>query len=356
MQQGKTITELAQEVERRTAAANDYVASTQDMQMQIIGDEENTKLALNLNDTAYFDINENAHNQIAGRMGIPARYYNRMVDEAPELLLNNVNHWFENGNSRKMLRTLDGTARAFLSERYRRIDNDQILESSLKAIGENVHAVPLASEVTDNRLYLKVLFPNISAEIKTGDVIHPAALITNSEVGLGSLNVQAFFFRSYCTNGCTFGSSDTFGMSRRHVGGKVIEGTDYQVLQDDTLKAQDEALMLGVRDTIAAASSQKFFDTIVSDLRNAADSTTMVNPEKGIELLAKEMGLSQTEKQAALINLIEDRDYSQYGALNAVTKIANTTDSFDRIHDLESTGNKILQLAPAAWEKIAVAA
>lgn len=45
------------------------------------------------------------------------------MDEAPELLAQNLNCWFTKEPAQRMLRTLDGTARAYLSNRYRRIDN-----------------------------------------------------------------------------------------------------------------------------------------------------------------------------------------------------------------------------------------
>ena len=41
------------------------------------------------------------------------------MDEAPELLAQNLNCWFTKEPAQRMLRTLDGTARAYLSNRYR---------------------------------------------------------------------------------------------------------------------------------------------------------------------------------------------------------------------------------------------
>lgn len=66
-------------------------------------------------------VTDHAHGQIAQRLDIPAKYYNRMRSEAPALLAANVNNWFQEQPERRMIRTLDGKARAFLSDRYRRV-------------------------------------------------------------------------------------------------------------------------------------------------------------------------------------------------------------------------------------------
>jgi hypothetical protein len=42
-----------------------------------------------------FPINNSCHTQIAEKLEIPVKYYNRMKEEAPELLAQNVNTWLE---------------------------------------------------------------------------------------------------------------------------------------------------------------------------------------------------------------------------------------------------------------------
>ena len=66
-----------------------------------------------------FGINSIAHGQIASKLGIPKAYYDRMQAEAPELLADNANHWFENSDAKRMVRTLHQDARALLSDRFR---------------------------------------------------------------------------------------------------------------------------------------------------------------------------------------------------------------------------------------------
>src|SRR5262245_13493457 len=113
MKAGVSIAELAQEIERQQAAKRDYVAPAQVMRLDWNDDDE---LALRLGDDLEVpDIKDLAHRQIGEFTGIPAKYYDRMKAEKPELLAANVNHWLAASDKRRMVRTLDNNVRAFLS-------------------------------------------------------------------------------------------------------------------------------------------------------------------------------------------------------------------------------------------------
>ena len=63
------------------------------------------------------DIRQTAHRQLGTYLGIPQKYYELMRTDAPELLAYNANYWFSQKNELRTLRTMDGCARAFLSNR-----------------------------------------------------------------------------------------------------------------------------------------------------------------------------------------------------------------------------------------------
>ena len=365
MKTGKTLSELANEIERRHEVAEDFIADTKQIGIEVVQNydvetespKEGATVMMNIPGQGQFDINETAHHQIASRNKIPTKYYDRMLSEAPELLVSNVRQWFDNESKRNLVRTLDGSARAFLSDRYRAIDNNGVLMSGLEAMSEMDDAYLLSSQVTDNRMYLKILFPQIEGEVRPGDTVHPGVILSNSEVGQGSLSVKGFFYRDFCTNGCVFGSGDMFDFSRRHLGARIAGGANSIVLQDDTIEAENVVIAKSIRDTMQAASSDIYFQGVLKELREATEGEIITDPETAIQVLAKEMSLTDTERKSALINLIEDRDLSRYGALNAVTKIANSEAvSYERASELEQVGSKILQMKPAQWNKIAVAA
>ncbi len=108
MKTGRTLTELAIELERQSSTKKDFIASTEVLEMTDTG-----AMILEGDTTQEFEIADVAHTQIAARLDIPAKYYSRMREKAPELLAANVNGWFQQKPERRMVRTLDGQMRAF---------------------------------------------------------------------------------------------------------------------------------------------------------------------------------------------------------------------------------------------------
>lgn len=75
MKTGRSITELAAEIQRQQTAKRDLVALTTDVAM--LADGSTNALELSVGDDA-FSINEIAHDQIGTFTGIPSKYYDRM--------------------------------------------------------------------------------------------------------------------------------------------------------------------------------------------------------------------------------------------------------------------------------------
>jgi len=89
MQKGRTLTELAAELQRQEETKRDFVASTTKLNMNSKG----SHLALEGIDDA-FEVTNHCHSQIGQRLNIPKKYYEKMRVESPQLLAHNVNHWF----------------------------------------------------------------------------------------------------------------------------------------------------------------------------------------------------------------------------------------------------------------------
>ena len=132
MKSGISLVEMAQEIQRQNDLKADYMLDTRSLRLEPFGGG----LYLNAYDQSGdyavepLEVNAIAHRQIGTHLKIPAAYYDKMLEEYPELLAQNVNAWFQREPAVRMVRTIDGTARAFLSNRYRRIDNlDRLLPS-----------------------------------------------------------------------------------------------------------------------------------------------------------------------------------------------------------------------------------
>lgn len=353
MKFGRTLTELAMELDRQRSAKKDYLLDTRNIGMDFLGEGNGFQITLH-NEAKHTDtmlgMNDVAHRQIGQALKIPAIYYDKMRQENPELLAANVNSWFTVNPQTRMVRTLDGTARAFLSEKYRRIDNFEIAETVLPIIADIKDARVESCEVTDERMYIKVVNPRLQTEVTPGDIVQSGILITNSEVGYGSMAIQPLVYRLVCTNGMVVNDAAT---RRYHIGRGNQAGEDYSLYSDETLKADDRALMLKVQDTVRAAVDQVRFEKVVKMMREAKEAkiTTTDIPQM-VELAATDFGMTKKESTGILDHLIHGGEFSLYGLSNAVTRAAQDVESYDRSTEMESIGYSILGMSREKWNRL----
>jgi hypothetical protein len=270
-----------------------------------------------------------------------------MRGDYPDLLAQNVNSWFSHDPAKHTLRTLDGTARAFLSDRYRRIDNYDIAKATLPAIGEMDGAHVESCEVTENRMYIKVVNPRLTAEVKKGDIVQAGIVISNSEVGLGSVSVMPLVYRLVCLNGMIV---NDLGKRKYHIGRENEESWD--LFSDETLQADDTAFMMKLTDIVRTAVDAAKFGMVVDKLRDAADARITAHVPDVVEITARQYGFNKSEEIDVLQHLIEGGDLSLWGLSNAVTRTANDVDSYDRATTLEGAGWQIATMEQRLWREL----
>ena len=95
---------------------------------------------------------------------------------------------------------------------------------------------------------------------------------------------------------------------------------------------------------------------LLGKMRESTGGPVIQVPTKAVEVLGKTYGLNDAEKGSVLENLIRDQDYSRWGALNAITNVANTHQSYERSTELEIFGGRLLDLSSTGWKKVAEAA
>lgn len=346
MKTGCTLTDLRTEVRRQQEQSRDFLVDTDIMSM-FVNDNE-TGFAIDT--VGGYGITEIAHQQIGEFLDIPAKYYEKMRTLSPQLLADNVNHWLRSPRepSRKMIRTLDGNVRAFLSQRYRRIDNAMIADTVLPIIEQMDGASVESCEITDRKMYLKVVNPRLTAEIRKGDIVQAGIVISNSEVGLGSVNVSPLIYRLVCSNGMIAQDSR---VRKYHVGRMNEADYDMGIFRDDTVEADDRAFLMKVRDAVMAAVEEAVFSRVVSQMREATeariDNGSIV--PKVIELTAKDYSITQYESEGVLGRLIESGDLTLYGVANAITRYAQDVNSYDRSTELENIGYKVMTMPKKKW-------
>lgn len=360
MKQGMSIQELAAELARQAEAKLDLVTDTRELSFLTVpqmsadapGAPEPQPPELSL-DLQEFPMTTHAQRQVADRIGYPFRLWERFRENHPDLLMADVNALFRREPERRMVRTLDGRARAFLSDRYRRLDNDQVAEAILPVLGEIPDVSFVSSAVTEKHLYLKAVSPRVQGEVKQGDVVQAGVVIRNSEVGSGSLSVQPMVFRLVCLNGMIAGTATR----RYHTGRQVsVSEESYEVFRDETMAADDKALLMKVADLVRAAVDQARFDAILAEMREASVSPAMPDPIKGVERLAKKLDLGEGESRGVLRHLVEGGDLTAWGATNAITRFSQDVESYDRATELEAAGGRLLAMpASGEWRDVCAA-
>ena len=347
MKSGRTLQELAAELDRqlKPGVKHDYVVGTQ--RMDVTDTADIFRLLPEDEAAMEFDMTNLFHRQIGDSLGIPAKYYDKMRNEYPSLLSRNINGWLQYEPSKHTIRTLDGKARAFLSDRYRRIDNYDIAKATLPVIGEMDGAKIESCEITENRMYLKVVNTRLEAEVQKGDIVQAGIMISNSEVGLGSVSVMPLAFRLVCLNGMII---NDLGKRKYHIGRTHEES--WEMYSDATLEAEDNAFMMKLADIVRTAVDEAKFATVIDKLREATGAKITAHIPKVVELTSKQFGFNKSEETDILQHLIQGGDLSLYGLSSAVTRASQDVSDYDRATTLEAAGWQIATMPKETWANI----
>ncbi len=330
MKQGRSLEQIASVVIDNERNKRDFICDTRKLNMSEGG--------LEVQDIGGFALTDLAHMQIAQRVQIPQKYYDRMRSDAPHLLTNNVNHWFHEKPETRLIRTLRGSCRAVLSNRYRVLDSYDLMNAILPKI-RSAGCELSSMEITDRKLYLKCLFPRIEREVSVGDPVQAGLIISNSEVGLGSVKVEPLIYRLVCENGLI---APDGGMTKYHLGRAYGDET-VELYREETVKQSDKAFFMQLEDVVDNLLKPEVFDALVNRLRESKDKRITDIPET-LEVTQKHLQLTDDEHDGVLHALVEGGDLSVYGLINAVTHTSQNAVDFDRSIELERSAWSLLDM------------
>jgi hypothetical protein len=351
MKTGISLPQLAQELTRQQQAKRDFLVLDRALQLVQVSIDDQPRLLLAFGQEQ-LPVQPYAHGQLAQHLGIPKAYYDRLLEQAPGLLAANVNYWLTASPARRLVRTLDGTVRAYLSERYRVLDHGDLAEAVLPVLAADPQLEVASCQITETRLYLKAITPRLQAEVKKGDVVQAGIVISNSEVGAGSVCVEPLLYRLACLNGAIV---QDLAMKKYHVGRTNGHGDDaiQALLRDETKALNDQAFWATVQDVVRGTLQATTFQRIVDRWRDATQEYLTGDPVQVVEVTAKRFGLTEPERSSVLRHLVEGGDLSRYGLANALTRASKDVDSYDRATDLERLGGAIVELPRQAWQELA---
>lgn len=379
MKTGRSLQDLAREIERQAATKKDYKVSADAISVYSstreagrISDSANGHTEMQLGTNNPLVVNDIAHQQLASKLEIPKAYYDRMRKESPRLLDENVNHWLRKPlvddrgrretHPKFFVRTLDNEVRALLSDRYKPLDNAECAEAILPILLE-LDLLILSCEITPRNMLIKAVDKRIERDIPKGskmgsghtifDTLAPAITIGNSEVGFGTLYAKASVYTRQCTNMATFNENS---VRKYHIGARLGDGdASFELMSDKTRRVTDAATFMQLADVVRGAFNQTQFDALADKLAETAGHKIEGDPVKVVEITAKKFGISDSEKSSVLKHLIEGADLSRYGLFNAITRTAEDLESYDRATEFENLGGKIIELPKSDWKAIAAA-
>ncbi len=340
------IIQLVDDLESKKALAKDYIVPASKMQLvnnqlNIITDDDVIKLTCN----------KTFNEQVANKLDIPLVYYKKCFAEnsemfASSILDDNVNYWLKKSNQNFLVRTFQNAesginiARAFLSDRYKCIDNYDLVITVLQGLEKsNIRLICDSADLTDDKLFIRFIAPDIEVDApellrnykptskgKSGsNGIVSGFIISNSETGKGSYKFTPRLKVLACSNGMIRNDESTASV---HLGKKTndIGLVNYSL---ETKQKELELIQSELVDLVRAVASKDYINKIVSEL-TLKGSEPIQNVQECILNVGSELKLTQIEKSALMNRFINSGIFTAFGVASALTEIAQTADAETR--------------------------
>lgn len=342
-------------------------------------DEGATSTTAWLNPTEVFD------DGLSERLQIPRTYVRRMRQGRLDLLDANVNGWLHgietetglmDGDTRSFLvrgfRTDDagstGIARAFLSDRFRPVDNYDVLLAALagiQAAGVNCNIV--GADISERRMSVKVVAPEVMAlapELLKGyrnpfdgatpareaamrahgfhapderPVVFAGFVIGNSETGGGAFTIVPRIIVQICTNGLV---QQVDALREIHLGSRLESGVIRW--SDETQQKSIELIKAKTADAVKTFLDVEYVRGVVERLEAKAGKP-VVEATATIQRLAKSQSWSSGEAETILEHFLLGGQATAGGVMQAVTSAAQTVTSPDRAWELEASAVAVME-------------
>jgi hypothetical protein len=331
--------------------------------------------------------NRIADEGLSTKLDIPRAYLRRMHETYPALYDQNVNGWLGRYPGKLLLRLLGdeqcstclgtgevyqpdqpwvpcpdcegpstGVVRAVLSDRYRAIDNLDVLLAALGGIRKaGVEGVEVEADLTERRMYVRVTAPSIAANAsalvrdyrdpytgRRGDQLPcmwAGLVITNSETGNGSFSVTPRVVLQVCKNGQTITAD---AMRAVHLGGRLDEGEIQW--SDETLRRNLDLITSQSGDAVVKFLSVGYVEKQVQEIAKLA-GVELHEPAPVIEKVSKRLGFTETQAFDILNAFVRGGEPTSGGVMHAVTAVAQRQDDGDSAADMESKALTALALA-----------
>tara|TARA_R100000654_G_scaffold8986_2_gene20842 strand:- start:16436 stop:17608 length:1173 start_codon:yes stop_codon:yes gene_type:complete len=339
---------------------SDYVAPRNQLRFHHNRNEDGRSLgySISLSDKGTevhrFNTNQHFNHQTASYLGSGLKEYSRHLHETNqrELLVHNFNKQLERQEGRALIRTIgeDRKARAFLSSKYKVVDDAEVFAPVVEMIAKDSNKYrTLGGQRTDTRTYLK--FISREPIFQLGErTCYAGFQGGNSEVGKGSASIKAFIFDSFCENGCTFGNLEMFNVKFRHVGADI--STPFGEVFDELQLQQSQQIVHALKQAVAKVLDPSTHSEIADLLVRGANRRITGDMGAVLKGVGAKFKLTKAEQEDILLTADEKEPHA-YGVQAAITKLAQEASSYDRRAELEEIGGKVLTMSDNQWNSIA---
>lgn len=287
------------------------------------------------------------HSQLASKLQIPKAYYDRMLERDKTLLALNVNTWLDKSDKRAFVRTYRngedrGIARAILSDSYKPIENELVVNALLEAC-EDKYTID-EFNMDDRNLYIVV---RSNTEIEAKNILSKYSanemaliggfIVRNSEVGAGAFEISARAIIKVCNNGLII-KNDSY--RKVHLGAKLTD----DIWSRATIRRNHYLIASQIKDYARRFTSADYLIKI--DKQYAEYTQDANNP---IELVEKVGTETKIDSELLKKYLHKRQDYSYFGIVQSVTEAAQTLPIATHQFEAEEVAYEILPKLPK-WD------
>ena len=228
----------------------------------------------------------------------------------------------------------DGTARAFVTDKYAPIDNRWYLETLREFLPEGRFSHWRGDEDT---IYGNILLPDSIMDYGQDDDTDYGGMVSvgNCEIGKRRITQTPSLFRAICMNGCIWGQTKGKDISKVHRG--KIDLDSLKVLIAENIEYQLSILPDGIR---------KFLDTRTQSLNDAS--------VKGvIAAVANDYKLTKKQATETLEQYLahETHEQNMFGVINAITRAGQVFDNDSWVR-LDEVGGMLMDTSASRWTNI----
>jgi hypothetical protein len=228
----------------------------------------------------------------------------------------------------------DGTARAFVTDKYAPIDNRWYLETLREFLPEGRFSHWRGDEDT---IYGNILLPDSIMDYGQDDDTDYGGMVSvgNCEIGKRRITQTPSLFRAICMNGCIWGQTKGKDISKVHRG--KIDLDSLKVLIAENIEYQLSILPDGIR---------KFLDTRTQSLNDASVKGVIAAVANDYKLTKKQATESLEQYLAH-----ETHEQNMFGVINAITRAGQVFDNDSWVR-LDEVGGMLMDTSASRWTNI----